>query len=747
MSIRTKIGIILLSAVICFCFAEYCVQRFVVLPGFVSLEHDEAVKNADRVSKAIENEMDHLTALGWDWSAWDDTYDFVRSRSKEYIQSNLVLSTFTGNRLNLIYILDDKGHVVWGKCYDLTEEKEIALDLFAGDMMPQTHPLRIEHTETDLPEADIKGILMTTAGPIAVSATPILTSNDEGPSRGTLIMGRFLNAEMMRQISEQTQVDVSLTVIEASPVRRPTKTHPSSPYTIQVIDDGYLKVDSVFPDVNGHPAVVLTTNFQRKISQKGYETVHNGILSILIAGFGIFILVVLSLKKTILQPISKLNRHLDAIKHSGDLSKRLNFNRRDEIGSLAEAFDQMVARIEQITIENNKVNKQLRKDIEKRKKAEAALIESEKCFREMVEKAGDAVFLHDHNGNIRLVNHAACEHLGYEKSDLLNLSMYDIDPDAVIRKDKDHFWKNIDYNQSVVFESRHRRTDGSIIPVEVSLTAIQYRGEKLILGISRDIAQRKQMDEKQRHTRKMEAMATLTAGIAHNFNNILSVIIGCTELATVSLSKDHQALKFLKKIEDAGNRAKDIVWQLIHFSQKYEGKLVPVSVSSVLEKEIQRMGSLMTDNIKLISQLESNCYPVVGEPAQLRDLVRNLLQNAVDSMDSGRGVIEVQLENSFVSDTGCAGKIDTSGGRGICLIIRDNGRGIDPSHMERIFDPYFTTKDFSQGAGMGLAVVHGIVVSHGGSITVDSKVGKGTEVRIFFPALEPAVNQQISQAV
>ncbi len=148
---------------------------------------------------------------------------------------------------------------------------------------------------------------------------------------------------------------------------------------------------SIFQDINGNPAIRITTNFHRKISQKGYDTVQNGIYSILIAGVGILILIMLSLKQSILNPIEKLNHHVFSIRKTGDLSKRLMFSSNDEIGKLTSAFNDMVSWIQQSAADKNQINKQLRKDIEKRKQTEAALVESEERFRTMIEQAGDAV--------------------------------------------------------------------------------------------------------------------------------------------------------------------------------------------------------------------------------------------------------------------------------------------------------------------------------------------------------------------
>jgi PAS domain S-box-containing protein len=738
MSIRTKIGIILLSSVICFSVAEYCVQRFIILPGFFSLEHDEAVKDTDRVINAINNEINHLNDLCGDWSAWDDTYDFVRSGAGAYIESNLVLSTFTDNHLNLIYICNSTGQVVWGKIYDIDAEKEVDLSLFHKDIFPSNHPL-LTGRSGQAEKQVIKGILLTEAGPILVSATPILKSNNDGPPRGTLIMGRFFNAELIAKIAEQTQVDFSLTPFSNPDVRFMSGINKEAFFDVKVIDDDHLNVCSIFPDINGNPAIHITTNFHRKISQKGYDTVQNGIYSILTASLGILILVLLSIKQSILNPIEELNHHVFSIRKTGDLSKRLNLSRNDEIGTLADEFDHMVSRIEQSAVEKDQVNKQLRKDIERRKQTEAALLESEERFRTMVEQAGDAVLLYDADGNFRIVNQAACDRLGYEKRILLGLSIDDIDPESVARGDKNKFKKIVYHSEPVVFETRHQTKDGAFIPVEVSLTSIRYRGENLVLSIARDMTERKLMDDQIRQSQKMEAMTTLTAGIAHNFNNILSVIVGCTELAVARLPKDNQAVSLLKKVEDASARARDIVWQLIRFSQKHESSASPVHLVSVVESEIRRAESAIPDEVKIIRQLPDECYPFLGDAAQIGIMMQNLLSNAVESINKRRGTIEVQLENIDNPKAANIRNGNLKNGKVIQLTVRDNGQGIDPSHMERIFDPYFTTKDFSHGAGMGLSVVHGIVTNNGGTITVDSKVDRGTEVRIFFPAAESVI--------
>ena len=620
MSIRIKMGLIVLCAVLCFGVAEYSVQKLIVLPGFSSLEEDAAITGAARVVNAINNEIKQLRNLTGDWSAWDDTYEFVQTRSLKYIASNLVFSTFTGNQLNLIYIWDTQGSLIWGKTYDLTEKKEIQANLFSGNALAPDHPLFAGNGKDSSIPPDITGIWVTPAGPLLVSAAPILTSNGKGPSRGTLIMGRFLDAAAVAQIADQTQVNFSTALAEQPPGAslqergRPSSATAPDRYRIDIINENQLNVHCRLQDISGDPAIDLTAHVHRKISQKGSQAMHNSLLAIFAAGMAVAILVLLGLTKTILQPISKLTRHVRDIRQTGDLSKRIYLTTKDEIGLLAKEFDAMIARIEQITRENMEISARLREENEKRKAEE----------------------------------------------------------------------------------------------------------------------------EKIQQERKMEAITTLTAGIAHNFNNLLTVILGSAELAASKISKDNPATGFLKKIEHAGNQAKEIVWQLIQFSQKVEKNFRPVSMDAVVEEEIQALNPAAKGDIKLIRQLSLDGASVFGDPDQLRIMVTHLLTNAMESIKNGRGIIEVQMENITHGTASDPATGDLKEDNHICLTIRDNGRGIDPRHLDRIFDPYFTTKDFSKGAGMGLAVVRGLVLNHNGSITVDSRVDKGTEIKVCLPAITTA---------
>jgi len=247
--------------------------------------------------------------------------------------------------------------------------------------------------------------------------------------------------------------------------------------------------------------------------------------------------------------------------------------------ALEKAHEELEMRVEERTVELSKANEVLSVEIAERKQAEGAMRESEERFRSLFEQAAEAVFVHDLGGHIKDVNHVACEIWGYDKSEFLDLCIEDIDPDASERDDKEIFWDQLEEKAPIVFEARNRRKDGSLFPVEVSLSPIQFGGQRLVLGMVRDISERKQAEkEKARleahlhQATKMEAIATLAGGVAHEFNNALMGIVGNIELLRMDLPEDERRGKYLEAMKSAGYRMSRLTDQLLAYAQggKYQ---------------------------------------------------------------------------------------------------------------------------------------------------------------------------------
>ncbi len=246
-----------------------------------------------------------------------------------------------------------------------------------------------------------------------------------------------------------------------------------------------------------------------------------------------------------------------------------------------------------------------------------------------------------------------------------------------------------------------------------------------------------------RQARKMEAIGTLAGGIAHDFNNILSAIMGYTELSLIDSAEDASIKPMLEKILHVSERAKDLIRQILTFSRQTEHEQRPLQLNLVVKEVIQLLRASLPAFIEIETDLECDAY-ILADPSQIHQAVMNLCTNAWHAMETDGGTLSVSIRETTADARNSSGLPETHEGPHVALMIKDTGCGIPPDMLDRIFDPYFTTKNIHKGTGLGLSVVHGIVAGSGGSIVVDSKEKEGSEFNVFWPSFagsEPARQQ------
>lgn len=382
MSLKSKAGLIFLGIFILYGVTDYALQQFVILPSFIDLEHAEARKDLERAIEAIKGEVHHLNTFCWDWSAWDDTYEFVADPSRKYIESNLTTTTFTDNRVNLIYFVNGDGTVVWGETRDLKSGELISLNDFEEGLFKDNHPLiPTGKGDGNLSEISVSGLFLTEKGPMLVASRPILTSENEGPVRGTLMMGRFLDERLIKTLVDQTKVLFRIQPASEGSVsgfRKKTSSGKSPKYSIEQQGKEHLRIQTPLSDVTGKSDFLISAVVPRTISLKGYETTRYALVTGFISVFVMLIIMLFVLQRAILRPIVKLKNHALSIGKTGDLSARLKMRRRDEIGELAGEFDTMLEKLEERTEKVGLLNEDMKRDMARRIEAEAALRESEK---------------------------------------------------------------------------------------------------------------------------------------------------------------------------------------------------------------------------------------------------------------------------------------------------------------------------------------------------------------------------------
>jgi PAS domain S-box-containing protein len=381
-------------------------------------------------------------------------------------------------------------------------------------------------------------------------------------------------------------------------------------------------------------------------------------------------------------------------------------------------------------------------DITDRKQTEEALRESEEKYRRLFEMESDAIFLvRKDDGQIMEVNTAATRLYGFGREELLNMKNTDlsVEPDET---------RKATTEEKIKIPIRyHRKRDGSVFPVEITASHFTWKGRDVHVAAIRDISLRIEaekekfiLEEKLRQTYKMEAIGTLTGGIAHDFNNILGIIIGNAELALDDVPSWNPTYKCIEEIKASGLRAASVVRQLLSFIRKTDIKRQPVGMIGVVKDALTFMRSTISTHINIRQNMQSAADTVLADPTQIKQVMINLCTNASQALEDDGGVLDIGIQNVLL-DKDSANLIDPEliPGNYVRVTVSDNGPGIDPESIERIFDPYYTTRGVGKGSGLGLSVVHGIVKIHGGAITVDSELGMGTTFSLYFPVAEEKV--------
>ncbi|MEW6674291.1 MAG: PAS domain S-box protein [Thermodesulfobacteriota bacterium] len=259
-------------------------------------------------------------------------------------------------------------------------------------------------------------------------------------------------------------------------------------------------------------------------------------------------------------------------------------------------------------------------------------------------------------------------------------------------------------------------------------------GRQVRIQIATDITAFKKMEEELRQAKKMESIGTLAGGIAHDFNNILAIVIGNTELAMGDIPEWNPAREYLKEIQAASLRAKDVVRHILSFSRKGSTERKPTKVRPIIEDSLKMLRASIPADIEIRQDMTCEFDMILSDSTQISQVLINLCTNAAHAMRNEGGIMSVNLQNVAFARQDF--ELDLEPGLYVKLSVSDTGHGIDPGDIDRIFDPYFTTKEEGKGTGLGLSVVQGIVKAHNGAVTVRSALGKGSVFEVLFPVIE-----------
>jgi two-component system, cell cycle sensor histidine kinase and response regulator CckA len=728
MTLRNKSLVIVAATFLGLLIAILTVSWTLLYKGLVTTEEHLVRHDMIRLIQSFQNELGELDAHLWEYAVWDDTYAFVEDGNAAYIRSNMVDNLFTDRRLDVIIILNGANRVVFGSGYNFTANHKQALP---QSLMPFLRPGSLLISHKDI-KSTLQGVLSLPEGPFLFASRPILTSVATGPSRGTMIMGRFFTKQEVKRLSRLSRQEISF--FDARDPKLPSgilRERPSPVRTDQItvkpVDGNVVAGYAIIHDIYGKPAMVMKVDISRVMFRQGQNNLFVMIGGLFLIGLVAGGLVIFLLEKMVLSRLQKISDEVNRIGAAGPLM-RISVAGRDELSGLARNINAMIDTIEE--------------------SREAIQMESDR-YRAVVEDQTEFICRYGSMGNLTFANEALGRYLDVPLDNLIGRSFYEIFPwekEEDIRQEL----AGLNGNRAVtIFDAKmifpDQKLQWSRWTVRVILA--DHGLVKEYQAVGRDITEhvqaemaKKNTEEQLFHAQKMEAIGTLAGGIAHDFNNILMGIGGYVSLMLYDIDEDHPHYKKLKAIEQQIKSAASLTRDLLGFARGGAYAIKPTDLNQILERTSSIFGRTRKE-IEIHHRFEESLWTVEADHSQMEQVFLNLFINAAQAMPAG-GNLYLETKNVTVSEIQ-GGFMKIQPGSYVQVSVTDEGVGMDEETKERVFEPFFTTKDREKrGSGLGLASVYGIVKNHSGTINVYTEKGVGTTFRLYLPAVNPVMMPQ-----
>lgn len=381
-------------------------------------------------------------------------------------------------------------------------------------------------------------------------------------------------------------------------------------------------------------------------------------------------------------------------------------------------------------------------DITEHRKAEGALLQEKKFSDTVIDSLPGLFYIVDEAGNVIRWNKNLLEVTGYSPEELTNKNALDFfreDRELVSSKIQEVF-----HIGSASVEAKMVSKSGVSISFMLTGFRMIMNDKPYLVGVGTDISERKRLEDQLRHSQKMESIGTLAGGISHDFNNVLTAIIGYGSLLQMKMRDDDPLRHNVDQIIASANRAASLTQGLLAYSRKQVLNPQQVNLNDIIKKVERLLTRLIGEDVELKCILTDKDVTVLADAGQLEQIMMNLVTNARDAMPDG-GYLYIETQRVDLDESSAKTHDVRKPGTYAQILVTDSGMGMDQQTQERIFDPFFTTKEFGRGTGLGLAMVYGIIKQHNGFVEVESEVGMGTTIKIYLPVAPRAMEE--TQAV
>ncbi len=356
-----------------------------------------------------------------------------------------------------------------------------------------------------------------------------------------------------------------------------------------------------------------------------------------------------------------------------------------------------------------------------------------------LEQAAEGIYITDHRGVIEYANHAFSEMTLYPINEIIGQNISILKSHQHTVEFYREIWQTLNQGNTWSGTFTNRRKDDRLYKAETTITPvieIETGQAPKYVAVARDVTRESIIETQIRQAQKLHAIGTLAGGIAHDFNNILYAVLGYTELARNKTPENDPIHSYLREVLTAGNRAAQLIGQILAFSRQNDQERIPGQLQPILKEALKLLRGTIPTTVEIKQEIYSNVGPVLSDPTQIHQILMNLCTNAYHALPNRTGTITIRYEQATISPDEAKQALDLNPGTYARLQITDNGHGMDADTLERAFDPFFTTKAVGEGTGMGLSTVHGIVKTHNGAIKIESAIQRGTTVTIHLPICE-----------